>query len=163
IEAESGTDTHGPALVVTLAGKGGRYKLPDFGIGVTSLPSPERVSLAMELVPQGWLVRGNITFASEAAAAAFVQSMPTVRQRLDDARVVARRYVVDDHDARRRRRTARAAVGAARARRRARSRVRRSPARRAARGRHDDRRRRVRQRDVRRPELRRDVDAAAAH
>jgi hypothetical protein len=88
IEAESGSDARGPALVVTLAGKAGRYKLPDFGIGVTSLPSPERVSLAMELVPQGWLVRGNITFATEAAAAEFVQSMQTVQQRLDDSHLL---------------------------------------------------------------------------
>ena len=69
--AEKPDDKRGPALVLTFTGPGKRYKIPDLlGIGVTSAPSPDRLSLAMELVKQGWLVRGNIVFATEADATA---------------------------------------------------------------------------------------------
>ena len=78
IGQESGDEQRGPALVLTLKGPGQRYTIPDVGIGVTSAPSPDRVSLAMELVKQGWLVRGNIVFATEADAAEFVQTAQDV-------------------------------------------------------------------------------------
>src|SRR6185437_10731105 len=76
IASESGDDAKGPALVMTVGGaplhsraaRTGRVRLPDIGLGVASLPVPQRLSLAMELVPQGWLVRGNVVFASEADA-----------------------------------------------------------------------------------------------
>jgi hypothetical protein len=82
IESESG-ETRGPALVVTVAPGGARYDLPGFGIGigVRSIPTPDRASLAAELVPQGWLVRGNLRFASDADAAEFVASVQRVQQR----------------------------------------------------------------------------------
>jgi hypothetical protein len=98
IEKESGEDAKkGPALVVTLGGpvadtaptKTGRYKLPDVGLGVTSLPVPQRVSLAMELVKQGWLVRGNIVFATEADAAEFVTTATDAQQRIVDSHVLS--------------------------------------------------------------------------
>src|SRR5262249_50064554 len=56
IESESG-DKRGPALVVTIAPGGARYDLPAFGLGlgIRSIPTPDRASLAAELVPQGWL------------------------------------------------------------------------------------------------------------
>ncbi|HEX4455630.1 MAG TPA: hypothetical protein VH143_32440 [Kofleriaceae bacterium] len=91
IEHESGDDAKiGPALVLTLSGaplgttpaRTGRYKLPDVGLGVSSLAVPQRLSLAMELVQQGWLVRGNISFASEADAAEFAASLATAQHRL---------------------------------------------------------------------------------
>lgn len=82
-------DKRGPALVLTLKGPGKRYKIPDVGLGVTSAPSPDRLSLAMELVKQGWLVRGNIVFTSEADAAEFVQTVEDARTRVTDSRILS--------------------------------------------------------------------------
>jgi hypothetical protein len=88
IEQESGDEKQrGPALVLTLAGPGQRYEIPDVGLGVTSLPSPQRISAAMELVTQGWLIRGNIVFAKEADAKEFAQAITDVQQRITDSRV----------------------------------------------------------------------------
>lgn len=82
IEKESGDDKKGPALVVTMTGEGSRYNFPDVGLGVTSLPAPQRLSLAMELVPQGWLVRGNIVFATEADAAEVAGALLDAQHRI---------------------------------------------------------------------------------
>ena len=89
IETESG-DPRGPALVLTLALDSKRQNLGanDFGLGVRSFPIPERVSLAAEVVPQGWLVRGNMRFANDAAAAEFITAAETVRQRIADSRIL---------------------------------------------------------------------------
>jgi hypothetical protein len=89
IEKESGEDKPGPALVLTIAGPGKRYDIPDIGLGITSLPSPQRISLAMELVTQGWLIRGNIVFAKEADAAEFESSVKEVQQRITDSRILS--------------------------------------------------------------------------
>ncbi|MGE5184833.1 MAG: hypothetical protein ACM31C_22330 [Acidobacteriota bacterium] len=89
IEKESGDDKRGPALVVTLTSTRSRYQFPDVGVGVTSLPTPERASIAVELVKQGWLVRGNIKFGSEADAAEFVQALETAQQHVKDSRVLS--------------------------------------------------------------------------
>ena len=97
IEKESGDDKRGPALVVTLGGpvvgsapsKSGRYKFPEVGLGVTSLPVPQRVSFAMELVKQGWLLRGNIVFATDADATEFVQTVQDAQQRIVDSHVLS--------------------------------------------------------------------------
>jgi hypothetical protein len=89
IEQESGDEARGPALVLTLAGPGGRVDIPDVGVGITSVPSPQRISLAMELVKQGWLVRGNIVFASDADAIEFAQAVQEVQQRVVDSRILA--------------------------------------------------------------------------
>jgi hypothetical protein len=56
---------------------------------VTSAPSPDRLSLAMELVKQGWLVRGNIVFANEADATEFVQTVQDVQTRITDSRFLS--------------------------------------------------------------------------
>jgi hypothetical protein len=88
IEAESGA-TRGPALVLTMATPTLRYKLPDVGLGVTTLPGPERVSLAMEAVKQGWLLRGNIVFRSEADAGEFVQAITDAQQRVADSHLLS--------------------------------------------------------------------------
>jgi hypothetical protein len=82
IEKESGDDKQGPALVVTMTGEGQRYNFPDVGLGVTSLPAPQRLSLAMELVQQGWLIRGNIVFASEADATEVERTLLEVQHRI---------------------------------------------------------------------------------
>jgi len=90
IEKESGTDARGPSLVVTLALGGKRFDLGDndFGLGIKSLPTPDRVSLAMELVKQGWLVRGNMRFVSEKEAKDFIAAAETVRDRVADSTVI---------------------------------------------------------------------------
>jgi hypothetical protein len=54
----------------------------DLGLGISSIPTPDRASLAMELVPQGWLVRGNLRFASEADAIELVAAVQQVQQRI---------------------------------------------------------------------------------
>lgn len=89
IESESGDEKRGPALVLTLTGPGKRYKIPDVGLGITSAPSPTRLSLAMELVKQGWLVRGNIVFANEADATEFTETVQQVQQRITDSRLLS--------------------------------------------------------------------------
>lgn len=89
IESESGDDKRGPALVLTLAGPGGRFDIPDIGIGVTSLPSPERISLALELVKQGWLIRGNIVFSKDADAAELETALAEVKQRIVNSTILS--------------------------------------------------------------------------
>lgn len=85
IEAESGAD-RGPALVVTLALGGGRVDLSAMPInfGLSSVPLPERVTLAAEVVAQGWLVRGNARFDSAAAANEFVAAIHQLQQGIKD-------------------------------------------------------------------------------
>ena len=89
IEAESG-DPRGPALVLTLALGGETFELGDndFGLGIKSVTAPDRISLAMELVKQGWLVRGNMRFTSDAAAANFVSVAEGAKQRIADSRAL---------------------------------------------------------------------------
>jgi hypothetical protein len=89
IEAESG-DKRGPALVVTLGLGGKRFDLAgnDLGLGIRSVPTPDRVSLAMELVRQGWLVRGNLRFASDADAAELIATVQQFQQRIADSRTI---------------------------------------------------------------------------
>ena len=89
IEQESGAD-RGPALVVTIGLPGKRFELGtnDFGLGVSAFPTPERISVALELVKQGWLVRGNMRFASEADAAEFVTAAEGVQQRVTQSTVI---------------------------------------------------------------------------
>jgi hypothetical protein len=90
IEAESGLDKRGPALVLTLALDGKRVVLGDndFGLGVKTFPKPDRVSLAAELVKQGWLARGNMRFATDELAEEFVTAAEAVRQRIGDSRIL---------------------------------------------------------------------------
>ena len=52
---------------------------------MTSIPAPERGTLAMELVKQGWVVRGNVKLASDADAEELVTAIETVRQRIADS------------------------------------------------------------------------------
>jgi hypothetical protein len=89
IEAETG-EARGPALVVTLGLGGKRIDLAgnDFGLDIPSVPTPDRVSLAMELVKQGWLVRGNMRFASDADAAELIASVQRLQQRVADSHAI---------------------------------------------------------------------------
>ena len=111
IATESGDDaapgSTGPALVLTLGGaplgtgpaRSGRYKVPDVGLGVSSLPVPQRLSLAMQLVTQGWLVRGNVVFTTESDAAELTATLLQVQQRLLGNRILssllAKQHVLD--------------------------------------------------------------------
>ena len=88
IEQESGTEVRGPALVLTMDLGGKRVDLGqtgDFGLGVKSFPMPERISVAAEVVRQGWIIRGNMKFASTAAADEFVATATNVKQRIADS------------------------------------------------------------------------------
>jgi hypothetical protein len=84
IENESGGDQKGPALVLTIGTDGSKLSTGSFEpvLGVADVQLPERVSLAMELVKQGWLVRGNMRFKDAAAATAFVSQVTTVQTRI---------------------------------------------------------------------------------
>jgi hypothetical protein len=84
IEAESGSPT-GPALLVTIGGTAKRYDVPDVGLGVTSVPAPQRLTVALEALDNGFLVRGNLRFATDADAKEFVESATSVRQRILDS------------------------------------------------------------------------------
>jgi hypothetical protein len=84
IEAESGTPT-GPALIVTVGGTAKRYDVPDVGLGVTSVPAPKRITVALEALDNGFIVRGNLRFATDAEAQEFVDAATSVRQRVLDS------------------------------------------------------------------------------
>ncbi|MCX5747358.1 MAG: hypothetical protein NT062_33245, partial [Proteobacteria bacterium] len=90
IEEESGGDKRGPALVLTLAFDGKKIDLQgnDFGLGVSVVQTPTRVSLAMEIVKQGWVIRGNISFKTDAEATGFLASITTVKERIADSRAL---------------------------------------------------------------------------
>jgi hypothetical protein len=87
IESESGTPT-GPALVLTMSALAGRYDLPDIGVGVTSLPAPERITLALEIDAHGFVVRGNLRFATDADAAEAAASLTKIHDSVMDSRLL---------------------------------------------------------------------------
>lgn len=97
IKKESGDEQDGPALVMTVGeppsatrpARTGRYKLPELGLGVHSLPVPQRISLAMQLVKQGWLVRGNISFANEKDAAELATTLEDLKTRITDSHILS--------------------------------------------------------------------------
>ncbi len=85
IEDESGGDKPGPTLVLTLGLDGAKIDLKgnDFGLGVPSVQTPQRISLAMEVVKQGWVVRGNMKFDTEAQAVEFLAEVAKAQARID--------------------------------------------------------------------------------
>jgi hypothetical protein len=89
IEAESG-EPLGPALVLTLALGGERIELgaDDFGLGIKSVTTPDRVTLAMELAKDGWHVSGNMRFTSDQAATDFIAAAEAAKQRVADSRAL---------------------------------------------------------------------------
>lgn len=82
IEDESGKKT-GPTLVLTMAFTAKRYDLPDL-LGAPSVPAPERLTVSLEFV-KGFIVRGNMKFATEDAATEFVETMTKVRDQVLDS------------------------------------------------------------------------------
>jgi hypothetical protein len=81
IETESGAPA-GPALVLTMAALAGRYQLPDMGVGVTSLPAPDRITLALEIDKHGFVLRGNLHFASDADAKEMTASLTSIHDQV---------------------------------------------------------------------------------
>ena len=59
------------------------FFLTELGLG--SVPTPERISLAGDLVPPGWPVRRHLRFASDAAAAELVTAVQKIQQRVADS------------------------------------------------------------------------------
>ncbi|HEY4241982.1 MAG TPA: hypothetical protein VGM88_19315 [Kofleriaceae bacterium] len=88
IEAESGDKT-GPAVVLTIAPGGGNVALSDdYGLGISAATMPDRISLAAELVPRGWLVRGNMVFATSDTAEIFLRDVTALRARITGSRTM---------------------------------------------------------------------------
>ncbi len=94
IESESGDD-RGPALVVTIGLPGNSVSTGPLAgpLGIKSVQLPERISLAMELVKQGWLVRGNIRFKTVRQAAVFLTQLQTVQRGILGASIVYERIL----------------------------------------------------------------------
>jgi hypothetical protein len=94
IESESG-DPRGPALVFTMALDGSVISTGpvEVAVGIKDVQLPERISLAMEVVAQGWLARGNMRFKTEAQAAAFITQVTTVQGRVIGAAGVYERLL----------------------------------------------------------------------
>ncbi len=87
IEAESGLK-EGPELMMTMSSLAGRYTLPDLGLGVTSLPAPDRITLALKVEANGVIARGNLRFATDAEAAEMVQAIATIREKVAESRIL---------------------------------------------------------------------------
>ena len=87
IEGETGAPT-GPVAIVTVAGTEARFSFSDPGLGISSLPVPERMTVSLEIVKQGFIVRGNLKFAREADAIELVESITKARQRAIDSTVL---------------------------------------------------------------------------
>jgi hypothetical protein len=72
IEAESGIPD-GPALMLTIAPRSKKWEVPDIGLGFTEVIAPERLTATVQVDDHGWVVKGNLKFATEADAIAFVE------------------------------------------------------------------------------------------
>ena len=79
LETESGK-TDGPALMMTLGPRAKTWDVPDIGLGVTSLPAPERMTLSLEIDRQGFHVKGHLKFRTEDEAIDFVEQTEAARQ-----------------------------------------------------------------------------------
>jgi hypothetical protein len=75
---EAGTDT-GPWLVVTMQGIPSGFQIPDFVPGLGSLPVPNRMALALELVEGGFHLRGSVYFDNPLVARKFVKTLTTLK------------------------------------------------------------------------------------
>lgn len=84
IDREAG-EARGPAVILTVTATRARWKVPEVGLGVTSVPAPERATLAMELVKQGFVVRGNVKLASDTEAEELVMAVETARKAIGDS------------------------------------------------------------------------------
>lgn len=87
LEAEAGEPT-GPALMATASGIFPRSLPIPYGSG-GDLPGPDRATVTLELDPQGFLVRGNVRFPDESAAATAADLILRLRLQILDDRVTA--------------------------------------------------------------------------
>jgi hypothetical protein len=82
ILGEAGEPT-GPAIMMTASGMFGT-SLDMLGPGGAAIPAPEQVTVTLEVDPKGLLVRGNMRFADESAAATAHDAIMRMRQELLD-------------------------------------------------------------------------------
>jgi hypothetical protein len=87
LEAEAGEPT-GPALMATASGIFPRTLPIPYGSG-GDLPGPDRATVTLELVTDGFLVRGNVRFPDESAAATAADLILRLRLQILDDRVTA--------------------------------------------------------------------------
>ena len=86
IEAESGVHD-GPALMLTASGMfPARIDLP---MADVDLPGPQRATLTLTIDPAGFVVRGNLRYASEGAAATAADALVRAQRELTE-RALAR-------------------------------------------------------------------------
>src|SRR5262249_31592568 len=81
-------DPDGPALMMTMAPRDKTWDVPDVGVGVTSVPAPEHVTLSLELDKQGFVVKGNLGFGTEDEAKTFVESVDAAKQAALDTALI---------------------------------------------------------------------------
>ncbi len=67
VAAEAGEKPDGPIAVVSASGLPDSLQIPRVGV----FPAPSHVAMAVEIDPQGFRIRGTMTFASEERAEAF--------------------------------------------------------------------------------------------
>jgi hypothetical protein len=82
IADEAGEPT-GPAIMMTASGMFGT-SLEMLGPGGAAIPAPEQLTVTLEVDPKGLLVRGNLRFADESAAATAHDAIMRMRQELLD-------------------------------------------------------------------------------
>ena len=66
--------------MMTLGPRSKTWDVPDVGLGVTSLPAPERMTLSLEIDRQGFHVKGHLKFATEDDAISFVEKTEEARK-----------------------------------------------------------------------------------
>lgn len=91
ISDESGEPT-GPALMVTAANMFGD-EIPMVGVAGASIPAPEQATITLEIVDQGFLLRGNLRYPDDSAAATAQDAIE--RLRLDLMNDRASRFVLE--------------------------------------------------------------------
>lgn len=91
ISDESGEPT-GPALMVTAANMFGD-EIPMVGVAGASIPAPEQATITLEIVVDGFLLRGNLRYPDDSAAATAQDAIE--RLRLDLMNDRASRFVLE--------------------------------------------------------------------
>ncbi|HTM21848.1 MAG TPA: hypothetical protein VL172_15110 [Kofleriaceae bacterium] len=80
VEEETGSKG-GPAVVITAGSLPKNIKIPNLG----KIPGPDRLTASLELVKGGVIIRGNMVFADEARAQAFVDQAAKFKEFLLDS------------------------------------------------------------------------------
>jgi hypothetical protein len=83
IEALAGSETEGPAIVVSAQDLPASFEIPRVG----KLPGPQRLSMGLEVNARGFLVRGVLEFDSADTATKFERDLEAARKRLLDSYV----------------------------------------------------------------------------